>query len=341
MTARIDRSLACRLLCASNAAYGIAFADPVLFEELQPYFKQVGFAHDDPPVCFATGKNGLHACLVGTLAGSGTTDAAESVLIAYRGAHPPDIDGIPDVASFLEDWANNFEAKPIHVAEVPGHVHAGFWEGVDRLWTKPFLAEVQRRLQAGPGRPLYITGHSKGGAMAHLAGMRFVQELGIQPEGVISFAGARPGTQDFADAYREWQIPSRRYEYGDDLVPHLPPSDFFLQHLRYSLQRFQAIQPALTSIFIDPRKQHLETLPLLLQTLDRIGAHNYVSVGQLHYLTPFGDAVGDSPALRVRRAISLARLLMLGRFRTIGYEHAINCGSGYLGEVCPEDVCRG
>jgi hypothetical protein len=335
MTETIDNALVCRLLCASNAAYGIAFSNVVAFTELQPYFDKTGFAPNDPPVCFVGGPNGIHAAMVGTLAGP-----ASSVLVAFRGTHPPDIDGIPDVASFVRDWANNFEALPIRVAEVPGHVHGGFWEGIDSLWTAPFLHEIHRRLDASRERRLYVTGHSKGGAMAHLAGMRFLEELGLGATGVVSFAGARPGTQDFADAYHAREINSRRYEYGDDLVPHLPPSDFFLEQLKAHLMKLQVIQPGLTSIFSRPSAQHLQALPRLLETLDRIGAHNYASVGELHYLTPFGDATGDSTALRLRRVISLARLLMLGRFKTVAFEHAINCGSGYLGEVCPENTCR-
>lgn len=277
----------------------------------------------------------MHGALVGTL-----SEPDAGVVVAYRGTHPPNLIGIPDVARFVGDWANNFEALPISVPEVPGHVHAGFWEGVDSLWSPPFLDDIQRRLETSPHGRLYVTGHSKGGAMAHLAGIRFAETLGIEPAAIVSFAGARPGTQDFADAYHARQLASRRYEYGDDLVPHLPPSDFFLQSLREDLRRFEAIRPNLTSILSRPNLQHLDILPRLLETLARIGPHDYVSVGELHYLTPFGDAVGDSSVLKVRRMLSLARLLMLGRFKTIGFEHAINCGSGYMGEICPDTVCR-
>jgi hypothetical protein len=332
---KLDDGLVCRLLCASNAAYGIDFSEATVFRELQPYFDQAGFATGDPVAFFTAGANSIHGALVGTLSGPDPC-----VVVAYRGTHPPNLNGIPDVARFVGDWANNFEALPIPVPEVPGQVHAGFWEGVDSLWSPLFLDDVQRRLRTSPHRRLYVTGHSKGGAMAHLAGMRFAETLGLEPAAIVSFAGARPGTQDFADAYHARRLNSRRYEYGDDLVPHLPPSDVFLQRLREDLRKFEAIRPNLTSIFSRPNLQHLDTLPRLLETLDRIESHNYVSVGQLHYLTPFGDAVGDSTVLKARRMLSLARLLMLGRFKTIGFEHAINCGSGYMGEICPDTVCH-
>ena len=339
MTTNAENALVCQLLCASNAAYGIAFTHSVRFTELQPYFDKTGFATDDPPTLFVAGKDGIHGGLVGTLSDPTQPGAADSVVVAFRGTHPPDLSGIPDVASFLEDWANNFEAKPIRVAEVPGHVHAGFWEGVDTLWSAPFIDEVRRRLAASTAKRLYVTGHSKGGAMAHLAGMRLISELGIMPAAVVSFAGARPGTQDFAGAYKAQPLTIRRYEYGDDIVPHFPPSDFFLTHLKEALQRFEAMQPEPFSLFPEPFMQHLDTIRRLVEALDKIPAHHYASVGELHYLTPFGDAVGDSTKLRLRRAISLARLLALGRFKTIGFQHAINCGSGYLDEVCPEEVC--
>ncbi len=201
MTANSDNALVCRLLCASNAAYGIAFTNPVQWTELQPYFDKAGFAANDPPAAFVAGENGVHGCLIGSITDPTLPSAGEAVVVSFRGTHPPDIGGIPDAASFLEDWANNFEAAPIEVPEVPGHVHAGFWEGVDTLWTARFIGELQRRLAACASGRLYVTGHSKGGAMAHLAGMRLVTELGITPTAVVSFAGARPGTQDFAEAY--------------------------------------------------------------------------------------------------------------------------------------------
>lgn len=332
-----DNTLVCQLLCASNAAYGIAFSDSVEFTERQPYFGKTGFV--DSPTPFVAGKDGIHGCLVGTISDPTLPGTPGSVVLSFRGTHPPDINGIPDAASFLEDWANNFEAAPIEVPEVPGHVHAGFWESVDALWTAPFVNEVQQRLAACASKRLYVTGHSKGGAAAHLAAMRLIGELGITPTAVVSFAGARPGTQDFANAYQAQQIKIRRYEYGDDIVPHLPPSDFFLTHLKDALQRFAVMRPELFSLFAGPFKKHLDALPELLNAIDKISAHNYVSVGELHYLTPLGDVVGDSTRLRIRRAISLARLLVTGRFKTIGFDHAINCGSGYMDGVCPEDVC--
>lgn len=338
MTANSDNALICRLLCASNAAYGIAFTNSASLIELQPYFRKTGFVVSDPPVAFVAGKGGVHGCLIGTIEDPTLPSGGESAVVSFRGTHPPDISGIPDVASFLEDWTNNFDAAPIKVPEVPGHVHAGFWEGVDTLWTPSFVSELQRRAANASGR-LYVTGHSKGGAMAHLAGMRLISDLEITPTAVVSFAGARPGTQDFADAYQAKPVTIRRYEYGDDLVPHLPLSDFFLGRLKTALQRFHLMQPKLFSIFPEPFTQHLDTTPRLLRALDRLSAHNYASVGELHYLTPFGDAVGDSTTLRIRRIASLARLLALGRFKTIAFEHAINCGSGYMDGVCPHDIC--
>lgn len=340
MTNNAENALACRLLCASNAAYGIAFSDSVEMSRMQPYFEQAGFVAEDPPRPFAAGNNGSHGGLIGTIADPTLPGSAGSVVVAFRGTHPPDLSGISEVGAFLEDWANNFEATPIQVAAIPGHVHAGFWEGVDRLWTAPFVEELHRRLTAGTAMRLYLTGHSKGGAMAHLAAMRLIHELGITPAAVFSFAGARPGTQDFADAYQAQPLKIRRYEYGDDIVPHLPPSEFFLTRLKEALQRFDAMRPELFSIFPKPFTQHLETTPRLLNGLERILSHNYISAGELHYLTPFGDAVGDSTQLRIRRVVSLARLLALGRFKTIGFEHAINCGSGYMDGVCPNDICR-
>ena len=68
---------------------------------------------------------------------------------------------------------------------------------------------MKRQLDAGgPNCKLYLTGHSKGGAMANLAAMRVHAERGVKAE-VYTYAASHPGNEDFADAY-DAQIESTR-----------------------------------------------------------------------------------------------------------------------------------
>ncbi|HEY9662278.1 MAG TPA: lipase family protein, partial [Allocoleopsis sp.] len=149
----LNNSLAYRLLCASVVAYGINAEGKLVLS--QPYYDAVGFIH--PPVAFASGEDNIDAYLVGTI--------DEGVILAFRGTIPPII---RDLQSWL-DWINDVMGQPIEVPGFPGKVHEGFWGSLDALWND-LVTEIKRQLQInGKPLPLYITGHSKGGAIASLA----------------------------------------------------------------------------------------------------------------------------------------------------------------------------
>src|SRR5262249_52990758 len=99
----------------------------------------------------------------------------------------------------------------------------GFLRSLESLGTIGAFDEVNRQLQAaGPGARLLITGHSKGGALAPLAALR-LWAMNQTPSRVITFAGPRVGDRAFADIYNNAQIVHTRYEFQDDIVPHVPP----------------------------------------------------------------------------------------------------------------------
>lgn len=100
----------------------------------------------------------------------------------------------------IRDWINDLDADLVRGDGLPGLVHAGFWGALDSLWP-PVLLEVQRRLtKSDPNTKLYATGHSKGGAVADLAGMRFVIERGVSAT-VHTYAAPHPGDETFATAF--------------------------------------------------------------------------------------------------------------------------------------------
>jgi len=146
----------------------------------------------------------------------------EGVLIVFRGTRPPGKDD-KDPVSTVRDWLNDAACVPLR-SIYPGDVHAGFERSVSRLWSD-VRAHVERLLADGAKRQLFVTGHSKGGAMAFLAAWRLARELpGDLVIRVITFAAARPGGGDFARAFEaDHRIRSTRYEVRLDLVPGLPP----------------------------------------------------------------------------------------------------------------------
>lgn len=96
----------------------------------------------------------------------------------------------------------------------PGHVHCGFSEATDEVFpiVRALLGIVAK------GLPVWITGHSLGGAMATLVSVRLVAE-GFRVPAVYTYGSPRPGDRHFRDGY---QLPNYRFVNDNDLVPHLP-----------------------------------------------------------------------------------------------------------------------
>jgi len=286
----------CRMLCASAVAYAIG-GDSSL-ESCEPYYSAVGFKQQ--PATFVAGLDDINACLVGT--------NQDGVILAFRGTLPPDIH---DIQSLI-DWMNDFRAEPIAVPGIPGKVHEGFWGSVDSFWT-PVLAEVKKQMSAdGTTLPLYITGHSKGGGMSPLAAIRFKALEGITPTAVYTYAAPHPGDTAFAAAYNA-EMADTRYEYADDIVPHLPP----------------------TAAFIDV----LAALPLVGQYFKSMTTWDYAAVGTLKFIDWEGQIVGDSIELEAERFLKLGELIVELKFGQIASDHNHLCGGGYMSGVCPTGVC--
>ena len=182
------------------------------------------------------------------------------------------------------DWLNNADAPLVAEPGMPGLVHQGFRDALNELW--PLMwPEVSARLAASPGKPIYITGHSKGGALAALAAMR-CQAAGLSPY-VCTFAAARCGDQDFATGYNAAVTHSVRYEYRDDIVPHLPPDAAFVELFK----KIPFVADAVTGLH-----------------------QGYVSVGELYFIDWQNQIQSDSPALDVQRLMHLATRAVMFEF---------------------------
>jgi hypothetical protein len=295
-----------RLLCASGAAYAITGAMKTLAPDPQDvYIGGAGFVQ--PPTVFTAGTDAIDGCLVGLM--------ADGLVLAFRGTMPLNFDSPPSVA----DWVNDFHAVPITVAGFPGAVHAGFSGALTALW--PDITAEMQRLSAGapPDRPLLITGHSKGGAMAPLAAWAFKSTAGTPPLKVVTFAAAKPGDADFRTAYQAAGIDHTRYEYNIDIVPHLPLSD---------------------GGFIDVLgKFPLPDLPWFHDLFADVERFDYQPVGTLQYIESNGQIVGDSDQLRRQRDQALAVEILRLQIAQIAMNHAIGCGSGYMSAIVPTGVC--
>lgn len=93
--------------------------------------------------------------------------------------------------------------------ERTARVHRGFLQELNKLWPLG-LQERLERLEV----PVWATGHSLGGAMATIAGLRF------RFVDVVTFGEPRVGRRLAAGFAAEGHT---RYVHGKDLVPNLPP----------------------------------------------------------------------------------------------------------------------
>jgi hypothetical protein len=134
----------------------------------------------------------------------------DAIVLAFRGTQ------VDDFWSSVLDFS--VDAHFLPVPDPHGDlVHAGFLAALGEVW-----APVETHLrdeQARKSRPLWITGHSLGAALATLAANRCCDDPSLRLQGVYTFGSPRVGDPGFGARIR---VPVFRFRNDSDLVPHLP-----------------------------------------------------------------------------------------------------------------------
>ncbi len=142
----------------------------------------------------------------------------DMILLAFRGTEN------------LADWLTN---KRVRKTSGPwGQVHRGFYRGArallgfdrsDRLWS------AMERWGA-PDKPLWLAGHSLGGALAVLSAM-LLAERGVKPQGIYTYGQPRAGGIRFARRFQD-ELGDRAFRFVNrrDIVPTVPPVYLFYRH---------------------------------------------------------------------------------------------------------------
>jgi hypothetical protein len=121
----------------------------------------------------------------------------------------------------LADWLADFRA--IAVPSRIGHVHSGFYSGMERAWGEARALIAQ---------PVIVSGHSLGAARAAVMAALMTVD-GAQPAARVVFGEPKPGLMDFAAIVKS--VPARSYRNGDgihhDLVTDVPFSFPPLQYV--------------------------------------------------------------------------------------------------------------
>lgn len=145
---------------------------------------------------------------------AGVRDGA--IFVAFRGTESAR-DVLVDVAAVT--------------AEGPfGHAHLGFLTAATLLWSE-VGRYVHAKLRESPARPVFITGHSLGGAVANLfAAMALQDRFGVA--GLYTFGAPGVGDAEFALGL-DARLPGRHHRVVNDrdcvplLTPHLSHAGAF------------------------------------------------------------------------------------------------------------------
>ncbi len=149
----------------------------------------------------------------------------DAIVVAFRGSESPTtLDGFKD---WLLTNANNYLILPegqsgtdFAAAGVGARFHRGFLDALAMIW-QPLLTSVEAQFSAKE-RPLWITGHSLGGALALLAAWRFQRNF-LNVHEIVTFGAPMIGNNTAAKAFEEaFTGKIFRYVDLDDVVPHLP-----------------------------------------------------------------------------------------------------------------------
>ena len=114
-------------------------------------------------------------------------------------------------------------------------VHRGFRDGASTV-VRGVMNVVERMSRGeeggegagGPAKPVWVAGHSRGGALAMLAAAAFARAREQDPAfpplaGVYTYGQPRVGNGVFAETLDARQVPIVRFVNGDDPIPRVPP----------------------------------------------------------------------------------------------------------------------
>lgn len=151
--------------------------------------------------------------------------ADDAIVVAFRGTESPtSLDGLKDI--LLTDAMNLLvvpEGRLGHdlaAAGVGARFHKGFTDAIGEIW-EPLAAAVTAEYERRD-RPIWITGHSLGGALA-LCSAWLLKRRFIPVHEVCTFGAPMIGNRVACEAFdREFAGRIFRYVNGRDPVPKLP-----------------------------------------------------------------------------------------------------------------------
>jgi len=143
----------------------------------------------------------------------------DMIIVAFRGTEITD----------LQDVMTDARIQLMKFPGRRGKAHTGFWGGLNLVW-KDLLAIIQEEQKTA--QPIFITGHSLGGALATLATARFRLEMDKPINGLYTFGAPRAGDRDFASAFNaDFKPRAFRYVNNNDVITRVPAREMNYSHV--------------------------------------------------------------------------------------------------------------
>ena len=145
------------------------------------------------------------------------------IIAAFRGTEPNN----------RSDWKTDFRFKKTDVflpnSDAVLKVHRGFWHALNITWSQFFETLQTFRTH---NQPIWLTGHSLGGALASLAAFRLHYFTDFSFQGLYTFGQPRVGSWAFCN-FVNYELRERifRFANNNDFVTFVPPFGFGYAHL--------------------------------------------------------------------------------------------------------------
>lgn len=178
----------------------------------------------------------------------------DHIVVAFRGTEAPtSIEGLKD---WLLTDAMNLLMVPegrlgtdLAGAGVGARFHQGFVNAIAEIW-EPVLSSVEAEMKKAE-RPLWVTGHSLGGALALLAAWLFQRKM-INVHQVYTYGAPMIGNVAAIEAFdREFPKKIFRYVNNPDPVPKLPLMSLMANQYGHCQQEIGLGEAASASHFSD------------------------------------------------------------------------------------------
>ena len=203
----------------------------------------------------------------------------------------------------------------ISVDGLPGKVHEGFYHSLVNIW-EPLVAEVKKQIAGG--KPLFITGHSKGASMATLASLLLNNTEKIHAAHVVNIASPNTANSAFKKSYNE-TITQTHYINHLDVVPFALPTPALAERLEHL--------PLIGKIFKNLAKFDYQTVGIGV-FIPKTGKKIYEDKSPDEYLVAISTDLNDiQTALESLHIISIVEA------------HDERHGTRYMTRVCQNNAC--